>query len=97
MIVTICHDEDCPLGINGTLAYFEARDAMSHSHDPDVYGDMSDDERADLSVAEHELDEKHRCTCGCNDLLKDSETKDGVLYLTIAGMDKLAEFVRLKP
>lgn len=61
MQIRLEHDANCPLGVNGLRAYWEARDALS-STPPEARATEHD--RADLAAAEFELEEKQRCTCG---------------------------------
>ena len=56
------HHPDCPLGENGLRAYWEARDAFAS------FGALPEATEADriaLAIAENELEEKRKCTCGC--------------------------------
>lgn len=55
------HDFDCPLGVNGLRAYWEARDAFS-SMPPEARATA--DDREALAIAEHELESKQKCNCG---------------------------------
>jgi hypothetical protein len=61
MRIGIFHDYDCPLGVNGLRAYWEAREALS-STPPEARATAED--RFALAEAERELEEKQICNCG---------------------------------
>lgn len=65
MKIVIEHDDDCPLGVNGLRAYDEARAAFSTP-----VPELVPQDRVDLAIAEHELEEKQRCTCGMVQMVK---------------------------
>lgn len=55
------HDANCPLGVNGLRAYWEALDQLNW-HRPD---EMTMQHYRSVVAAEiRELEEKQRCTCG---------------------------------
>jgi hypothetical protein len=57
----ILHDFDCPLGVNGLRAYWEAREAFA-SMPPEARATEAD--REATAVAELELEQKQKCNCG---------------------------------
>jgi hypothetical protein len=57
----IKHHPDCPKGLNGLRAYWEARDALS-STPPEACSTSED--RIALICAENELERKQVCICG---------------------------------
>ena len=63
MKTIFAHDDDCPLGTNGLRAYHEACAALS-SLPPEARN--TDKDHADIAQAWFELEEHHKCNCGCD-------------------------------
>lgn len=55
------HHDDCPFGVNGLRAYWEARDALA-SLPPEALATYED--KIAAATAAYELEEKQVCTCG---------------------------------
>lgn len=55
------HDFDCPLGVNGLSAYWEARDALS-SLPPEARA--TEEDLVAIAIAGYELEASQVCTCG---------------------------------
>lgn len=61
VMIRAYHDDDCPLGTNGLLAYHEAREALAAT--PQEARSTPEDQAA-LALAEFELEATRVCTCG---------------------------------
>jgi predicted RNA-binding Zn-ribbon protein involved in translation (DUF1610 family) len=71
------HHPDCPLGENGTRAYFEARDALSNLP-PEARA--TDADREAIAIAEHELEATRVCKCGLSASMEEAGTVSSVEF-----------------
>lgn len=64
MKILVVHDDNCPLGVNGLAAYWEARDALS-----DIPPEYTDEDRIAHAAACRQLEDIHVCRCGASEAL----------------------------
>ena len=68
MKILVVHDDNCPLGLNGLEAYWEAREALA-----DIPPEYTLEDRIALSAVWQQLEDKQVCSCGAEEAKKQAK------------------------